>query len=345
MDAVVAGEIARRLARRDDVIRGDAVLGVRERHVDDRRAQRLILPDGRIDGGLHLRVHPGRQLEFLGDADAQPFHGLLQIGQIIGHGRRNAGGVLGIVPADDVHEQRGVGDGPAERADLVERAGEGDQPIPADAAVGGLETDQAAQRRRLADRAAGVGAERRAAHPRRQRRGRCRRCDPPGTRMVSHGLRVVLKALFSVETAHRELVEIGLADDHRAGGLELAHDGASYGARKFCQHLRGAGGRAEARAEIVFERDRHAGQRAGALAVVDRPRLLQGPLGIGAVEGEDLRFELFDPGQRLARQLERTKSSSLGSRRGRRPACRKRAWRVKVMRHNRGRKVRGNGSA
>ena len=65
-----------------------------------------------------------------------------------------------------------------ERADLVERAGEGDQPVARDAAVGGLHPDHAAQRGGLADRATGVGAERRAGRSRPPPRRPTRRCCP-----------------------------------------------------------------------------------------------------------------------------------------------------------------------
>ena len=71
MHAVVAGEIARRLARGDHVIRGDAIFGVRQRHIDQLRAQLLIFLHRRIDGGLHLRIHAADEVVFLGDADAQ----------------------------------------------------------------------------------------------------------------------------------------------------------------------------------------------------------------------------------------------------------------------------------
>ena len=66
----------------------------------------------------------------------------------------------------------GIGDGVAERADLIERLREGDQAITRDAAISWLQPDNAAQRRRLADGAAGIGAQRGTAHSRRQRRGR-----------------------------------------------------------------------------------------------------------------------------------------------------------------------------
>ena len=66
----------------------------------------------------------------------------------------------------------GVTHVPPERPDLVERAGEGDDPVAAHPAVRRLEADHAAQRGRLADRAAGVRSEGCDAFVRRNRRRR-----------------------------------------------------------------------------------------------------------------------------------------------------------------------------
>ena len=69
-------------------------------------------------------------------------------------------------------QQRGVGDVAGQRPALVERGGEGDHPVARDRAVGGLEADDPAERCRLADRAAGVGADRPRRQAGRDRRGR-----------------------------------------------------------------------------------------------------------------------------------------------------------------------------
>ena len=62
-----------------------------------------------------------------------------------------------------------------ERPDLVERRGVGDDAIAADATVSRLEADHAAKRRRLANRAAGIGAQRREAFVGGDRGGRAAR--------------------------------------------------------------------------------------------------------------------------------------------------------------------------
>ena len=62
-----------------------------------------------------------------------------------------------------------------EHAALVEARGEGDHAVARDAAVGGLEPGEVGQRRRLADRAAGVGAGGGRREAGRDRRGRAAR--------------------------------------------------------------------------------------------------------------------------------------------------------------------------
>ena len=82
------------------------------------------------------------------------------VGSATGSGSSTLVASRGSWPDEVLQQERAVVDGARERADLVERAGEGDQPVAADGAVGGLQADDAAERGRLADGAAGVGAER-----------------------------------------------------------------------------------------------------------------------------------------------------------------------------------------
>ena len=166
-DAVVAGEVGRRLGRRDDVVGREAVVRVRQADVLDRRARPPRArrpPRGRAPrppapcrprstraagrGACHgARPRPRRRRPAARSSVGR--HRL---------GRR--GRVAVVATGDGVQQRRRVPDVARERPDLVERAGEGDDPVAADPAVGRLEPDDAAQRRRLADRAAGVGADR-----------------------------------------------------------------------------------------------------------------------------------------------------------------------------------------
>ncbi len=144
VNAVVPRQVARRLAGSDDVIGSDAVVGVRERDVDDLRAPLAVFVNCRGDGGFDLAVQTLRQLVFLGDTDAQARDRAIQIVQIIGRRFLDARAVPRVVAGDHVQKRRAIGDVSPERADLIEAAGEGDQPVAADAPVSGLEADDAA---------------------------------------------------------------------------------------------------------------------------------------------------------------------------------------------------------
>ena len=124
------------------------------------------------------------------------------------------------VAADHVRQQqRRVGHVARQRAGLIQRGGEGDHPVARDRAVGRLEPDDPAQRRRLADRAAGVGAQR----PRRQSGGDGRRAA--ARRAAGHAPAVPRverrpEGRVLVRGAHRELVLVGLRQQRRPGRVQ-----------------------------------------------------------------------------------------------------------------------------
>ena len=122
-----------------------------------------------------------------------------------------------VVAGDHVEEQRGVGHDVGERPDLVERAGERDQAVARHQAVRRLHPHDAAQRGGLPDRAAGVGAERRAARSPRATAAADPPLEPPGTRDGSRGLRVGPNAEFSVDEPIANSSRLVFADRHRAG--------------------------------------------------------------------------------------------------------------------------------
>ena len=132
---------------------------------------------------------------------------------------------------DDVEQQRGVGDRRRERPDLVERRRERDEAVARHAPVGGLHADDAAQRRRLADRAAGVGAERERCEAGGHRGGAApARAAGDATRVVRVAGGAERRVLG--RAAHGELVEVGLADRDRAGRRAARSTTvASYGGR------------------------------------------------------------------------------------------------------------------
>ena len=146
-----------------------------------------------------------------------------------------------------------------ERAALVERGGEGDHPRARDRAVGGLHPDDAAERGGLADRSAGVGAERAGREPARDDGGRPAGGAAGDARTVP-GIADVAVGRVLVRRAHRELVHVGLAEDAGTGGEEPLDGGRGVGRHIALEDPR-AGGRGQALdAEDVLDRDRHAGK-------------------------------------------------------------------------------------
>ena len=177
-DAVVAGQVRRRLGRGDQVVGREAVHG--GRHVD---LLHLGPRRGQCVGGLpgarhHVGGDPLGADQFRDDADPQTVHAFTQTSGSRWRHTRKRCGVGRVGAGDHVEQQGGVGHVGRQRPDLIERAGEGDQPEARDQAVGRLGSDHAAERGGLTDGAAGVRAQ---AERRRSRPTRRRRC-PPTTR-------------------------------------------------------------------------------------------------------------------------------------------------------------------
>ena len=117
------------------------------------------------------------------------------------------------------------------------------------AAVGRLEADDAAERGRLADRAAGVGAE--------ARRGACpppppppsRRDEPPGTRSGPTGCGSGRSAEFSVDEPMANSSMFVLPRSTAPASASRAHHGRVVGRDEALEDLRAARGADAARAE------------------------------------------------------------------------------------------------
>ena len=127
--------------------------------------------------------------------------------------------------------ERGVGDGVGERPDLVEAAGERDQPVPADDAVRRLDPDDAAQRRPVG------GSSRPCRCRNRRRRTRRRRpplppLEPPGTRDGSCGFRVGPNAEFSVLDPMANSSRLVLPTTTAPAAARRSTTVASYGGRQ-----------------------------------------------------------------------------------------------------------------
>ena len=126
-------------------------------------------------------------------------------------------------------EMRGVGHGARDRAGVVERRAQRHDAIERHFAERRLEADDAAGRGRNSNRAAGVGADRRDAH---SRGDGGRRSTARAARRARDVVRIVHRAVrrFFARGAERELVEVGLADQHRAGLAQALTRGASWSA-------------------------------------------------------------------------------------------------------------------
>ncbi len=183
------------------------------------------------------------------------------VGQRDGLGQAERRGVARVLAGHRLQEQRGVGRVARERARLVERGGEGDHAVAADRAVGRLEPDDPAQRRRLADRAAGVGADRPRNRAGGDRRGRATRRPARNARAVP---RVERRAVGRVlgRRAHRELVLVGLGQ-HRGSRVHEALDrGRGVGRSVALEDLRARLRGDALGAEQVLDPDRDAAERA-----------------------------------------------------------------------------------
>ena len=154
-----------------------------------------------------------------------------------------------------------------ERADGIERARERERPLRRYAVRGGLEADDAAQRRRNAAGAAGVGAERAQGHAVGDRhRSPRRRASRDACRLAVIGIRGRAMVRIDPEPGEGELGHVGAADRNEAGRPQARHGGRiARRRRRAAQHQRAGRGDLARDIEQVLDRDRNAGEaRAGA---------------------------------------------------------------------------------
>src|SRR5699024_4693492 len=176
----------------------------------------------------------------------------------------------------------------------------GEETVPRDRSVGGLDTDRGGEGGGLTDGTTGVGA-----HGERcltGGQGRCRAATGAAggpvvvPRVAGGAVRRVLGG-----GAHRELVEVRLAENRDAGRAQACGHRRVVGRNVALEHLRGAGGGRVGGGEHVLERDRDTGQRAELLARGQAGVHGTGGLecGVGAhvEEGVDLAVHLGDPVQ------------------------------------------------
>ena len=197
----------------------------------DRRPGRLERRHGLADARLDARLHAGHEV-LAGQAQPlararwpQPRRPTPAGAASVGRDRHRRGGRIALVAAGDRVEQRGrVARVAGERPDLVERAGERDDPVAADPPVRRLHA------RRSRHSAAGWRMEPPVSVPIDERRvegrdGR-RRAAAAAARDAVERPRVGRRPERRVlgRRAHRELVHVGLAEDHGPGVAEPLRD-------------------------------------------------------------------------------------------------------------------------
>ena len=247
----------------------------------------LLSSEGRLNiGAVALSEIFFRQADFQAGQRLMAARFAQQTGIVLGR-PLDAGRVAFVETSHGVQQNGAVLGRARHRAALVERRGESDHPPARHHAVGGFQARQAAQRGGLADRTAGIGRSRGRCEP----RGHCGRRAPRRTAGNAADVpRVLHRPVVGglVRRAHGELVHVGLAEDHRAGGIAAFDHRRVVGRDEVVEHPRAAGGAPALGAENVFLRQRDAGQRAGLAArqaLVGGTRLGQTLLGIDADEG------------------------------------------------------------
>ena len=179
---------------------------------------------------------------------------------MIGHRFVETGGILRVAPGDGVQHERGVAHRFGERADLIERGRECDQAETRHAAISWLQPHDAAQRRRLADRTAGVGTERGERLIRRHHRRRTAARTARNTSRVPRIAGMTKGGIFR-RAPHGKLIQIAAPERNCARRAQLAdHRGIIVRAVSF-QNLRRRRAGFAAHVDHVFDGDGHAAQR------------------------------------------------------------------------------------
>ena len=136
--------------------------------------------------------------------------------------------------------------------------------------------------------------------------------DPPGMRSVVPRIARGAERRVLVRRAHRELIAVRLADHHRAGRFEPGDDGGVVRRNELLENLRRSGRSYAARAEVVLQRDRHAGERKRrAIGTgVDGGGLRQRALARDGVERVQRGVVRVDAIQHLAADVDRRASTA-----------------------------------
>ncbi len=271
-DAVVAGQVGGRLGGVDDVVGGHRVgrcAAATPRAPWRRDHEGWRWPDRRPhaprDRGRRGSTRPGIPM-------TRPRRSARGAGNSSG-GRARVVASRGSCPEIAASTRAASSTVRPKHRDAIERRSEGHQPEPADPAVARLDPDDAAERRRLAHRAAGLRPERRRHDARRDECGRAAARSarhPVGIDRVQHP---TVGGMLGGR-AHGELVEVRLGRHHAAGGPEPTNHRRVEGRAIALEDPRRAGGGQLRGDDVVLHRDRHPGERPGGSSIeaVSPPR-------------------------------------------------------------------------
>ncbi len=222
-------------------------------------AELFVIGEGRLHRIAYRRLQVMKEVAGH-DADAQPSQALAQVGAVVGAGPSGGGQILRVVTGHRGEHQCAVLDRARHRPGGVHAPGQRDDPVVADAAVGRPDSNDTVDRRRQADRAAGVGAHRTVTAARRDcdtgAAARTRR-EMRGVPGVAHG--AVMR--IGRGAAPCELVHVGLADEDRARLAQPGGDGRVGIGHPIAEHLAARGRARAAHGDVVLQGDRNAVQR------------------------------------------------------------------------------------
>ncbi len=250
--AVVAGQVAAGLGHGNQVIGRDGVLQGRQA---DLAYARACAAQGVQSGGQDSAdPHRVAAQTFRDHAHPQAAQGFRGPGSE-GRRRVHAGGVARVMSRDDIHDQRQIGGVAGQGANLIQAAGMGHQTVAADPPVGGFQAIDAAQRRRLPDRAPRIAAQADGGQARGHHR-RAAAAGPAGDPRPVPGIQSRAVSAALAGAAHCKFVHVGLAHHHRARREEALHGGGGVGTDVVFQHPASASGARARQVEVVLDDDR-----------------------------------------------------------------------------------------
>lgn len=226
-------------------------------------AQARALPFQQARAPFHRLRHLRRDAlaeHLLRQRDGQPAHARAQRLHIPAARPPCACHVPHVMPAERFQHPGGIGHRAGQRANLIHGGREGDQPPARNRAIRRPHAHHAAQRRRLADGAAGIRPQRKRRFPGSHGRRRTARTAARHARQVPRIARAPQRRMLRAG-AHGEFVQVGFAQHHRARRLQAFHRGGVIGRTVVGQQLRGAGCAHPPRAEVVFVGGRDARER------------------------------------------------------------------------------------